>query len=376
MDNPLREGLRLERTAEPCTVIIFGATGDLTKRKLVPALYRLVQERLVPGEFAIVGAARTEMSHDEFRAKMKDAVGQFSEAKRVDEEVWDSFAQGLYYSPVNIDQPADYVRLRELLDQIDRERGTQGNRVFYLSTAPALYAEAVKQLGEAGLANQERGWTRVIIEKPFGTDLTSAQQLNKDIHQHLEESQIYRIDHYLGKETVQNLLVFRFANGIYEPLWNRQYIDHVQITNAETVGVEGRGGYYDKAGVVRDMIQNHVFQVLSLVAMEPPASLNAEAVRDEKIKAMMCARPFTPERVQQDCVRGQYGPGSINGKPVPGYREEQGVPPESATETFALITMFFDNWRWSGVPFYIRSGKRLAKRVTEIAIQVKDAPHQ
>jgi glucose-6-phosphate 1-dehydrogenase len=376
MDNPLREGLRLERTAEPCTVIIFGATGDLTKRKLVPALYRLVQERLVPGEFAIVGAARTEMSHDDFRAKMKEAVQQFSEAKHVDEDVWASFAQGLYYSPVNIDNPDDYKRLSELLDQIDGERSTQGNRVFYLSTAPSLYAEAVKQLGQAGLVKQDKGWRRVIIEKPFGTDLASAQQLNKDIHQHLDESQIYRIDHYLGKETVQNLLVFRFANGIYEPLWNRQYIDHVQITNAETVGVEGRGGYYDKAGVVRDMIQNHVFQVLSLVAMEPPASLGAEAVRDEKIKAMMCARPFTPERVRSECVRGQYGAGSINGKPVPGYKEEEGVPKDSATETFAMVTMYFDNWRWSGVPFYIRSGKRLAKRVTEIAIQFKDAPHQ
>ncbi|HEX8069441.1 MAG TPA: glucose-6-phosphate dehydrogenase [Pyrinomonadaceae bacterium] len=376
LDNPLREGLRLERTAEPCTVIIFGATGDLTKRKLVPALYRLVQERLVPGEFAIVGAARTEMSHDDFRAKMKEAVQQFSEAKRVDEDVWSSFAQGLYYSPVNIDSPDDYKRLSDLLDQIDRDRSTQGNRVFYLSTAPSLYAEAVKQLGQAGLVNQEHGWRRVIIEKPFGTDLASARQLNHDIHQHLEESQIYRIDHYLGKETVQNLLVFRFANGIYEPLWNRQYIDHVQITNAETVGVEGRGGYYDKAGVMRDMIQNHVFQVLSLVAMEPPASLGAEAVRDEKIKAMMSARPFTPERVRTDCIRGQYGPGSINGKPVPGYREEDGVPPDSTTETFALVTMYFDNWRWSGVPFYIRSGKRLTKRVTEIAIQFKEAPHQ
>ena len=376
MENPLRAGLRLERTAEPCTVVIFGATGDLTKRKLVPALYRLVQERLLPGEFAVVGAARTEMSHDDFRGKMKDAIAQFSEAKRVDEEIWGSFAQGLYYSSVNIDAPEDYKRLSDLLDQIDRERGTQGNRVFYLSTAPALYAEAVRQLGQSGLVNQEKGWRRVIIEKPFGTDLATAKQLNRDIHEHLEESQIYRIDHYLGKETVQNLMVFRFANGIYEPLWNRQYIDHVQITNAETVGVEGRGGYYDKAGVVRDMIQNHVFQVLSHVVMEPPASLGAEAVRDEKIKAMMAARPFTPERIRAECVRGQYGPGSIAGKPVPGYREEQGVPPDSATETFAMVTMYFDNWRWSGVPFYIRSGKRLAKRVTEIAIQFKDAPHQ
>src|SRR5918911_321387 len=357
LENPLRDGIRLERTAEPCTVVIFGATGDLTKRKLVPALYRLVQERLLPGEFAVVGAARTEMSHDDFRDKMKEAVAQFSEAKRVDEEIWNSFAQGLYYLPVNIDQPEDYAKLSDLLDQIDRERGTQGNRVFYLSTAPALYAEAVKQLGQSGLVNQDKGWRRVIIEKPFGTDLASAKQLNNDIHQHLEESQIYRIDHYLGKETVQNLLVFRFANGIFEPLWNRQYIDHVQLTNAEMVGVEGRGGYYDSAGVVRDMIQNHVFQVLSLVAMEPPVSLNSE-------------------RVRMECARGQYGPGSIAGKPVPGYRQEPDVAPDSATETFAALKMYFDNWRWAGVPFYIRSGKRLPKRVTEIAIQFKEVPHR
>src|ERR1043165_2214036 len=375
-NNPLREGVRLERTADPCTVIIFGATGDLTKRKLVPALYRLVQERLVPGEFAVVGAARSEMSHDDFRGKMKDAVAQFSEAKRVDEEIWNSFAQGLYYQPVNIDSPEDYKKLSDLLDQIDRERGTQGNRVFYLSTAPSLYAEAVKQLGQSGLVNQEKGWRRVIIEKPFGTDLSTAKQLNRDIHEHLEESQIYRIDHYLGKETVQNLMVFRFANGIYEPLWNRQYIDHVQITNAEIVGVEGRGGYYDKAGVVRDMIQNHVFQVLSLVAMEPPSSLDAEDVRDEKIKAMNAAREFTPERVAAECVRGQYGPGSIGGQPVPGYRQEKDVAPDSTTETFAMVTMWFDSWRWSGVPFYIRSGKRPAKRVTQNAIQFRAAPLQ
>ena len=377
MDNPLREGMRLERTAEPCAVVIFGASGDLAKRKLIPALYRLVQERLLPAEFGIIGLGRTAMSNEEFRDKMKAAVAQFSEAKSVDEEVWNSFAQGLYYMPSDIGNPDDYRKLGEQLAQVDRERGTQGNHLFYLSTAPEFYAEAVKQLGTAGLTKQGEGaWKRVIIEKPFGTSLDSARQLNEQILQHLDESQIYRIDHYLGKETVQNLLVFRFANGIFEPMWNRQYIDHVQITNAETVGVEGRGGYYEKSGVVRDMLQNHVFQVLSLVAMEPPASLGAESVRDEKIKAMAAAREFTPERIRNECVRGQYGAGSISGSPVPGYREETGVAPDSATETFAMITMQFDNWRWSGVPFYIRSGKRLAKRVTEIAIQFKAAPHQ
>ncbi|HUQ33826.1 MAG TPA: glucose-6-phosphate dehydrogenase [Pyrinomonadaceae bacterium] len=375
VENPLRAGIRLERTAEPCIVVIFGASGDLTKRKLVPALYRLVQERLLPAEFAIVGLARTEMSTDEFRARMKEAVVEFSEDKRVDEEVWDSFAQGLHYLTADINTPADYDKLSQLLAQVDKERGTQGNRLFYLSVAPKFYAEAVKQLGEHNLAKPaDKGWVRVIVEKPFGTDLESARTLNRELLQHLDEQQIYRIDHYLGKETVQNLLVFRFANGIFEPLWNRQYIDHVQLTNAEMVGVEGRGGYYETAGVVRDMIQNHVFQVLSLVAMEPPVNLGSEAVRDEKIKAMEAARAFTPERVRKECVRGQYGPGSIAGQPVPGYRQEVDVAPDSTTETFSMLTMYFDNWRWAGVPFYVRSGKRLPKRVTEIAIHFKAAP--
>ncbi|MBC7932386.1 MAG: glucose-6-phosphate dehydrogenase [Rubrivivax sp.] len=335
-----------------------------------------MQERLLPAEFAIVGLGRTAMTDDEFRDKMKASVLEFSEAKHVDDEIWQSFAQGIHFLPSNIDKPECYEVLSKMLDEVDRERGTQGNRLFYLSVAPEFYAEAVRQLGEAGLTKQEKGWVRVIIEKPFGTSLESAKELNKQILQHLKESQIYRIDHYLGKETVQNLLVFRFANGIYEPLWNRQYIDHVQITNAETVGVEGRGGYYEKSGVVRDMLQNHVFQVLSNVVMEPPASLASEDVRNEKIKAMHAARAFTPERIRNECVRGQYGPGGIGGKPVPGYREEGGVAPDSTTETYAMVTMMFDNWRWSGVPFYIRSGKRLAKRVTEIAIQFKTAPHQ
>jgi glucose-6-phosphate 1-dehydrogenase len=374
-ENPLRAGIRLERTAEPCIVVIFGASGDLTKRKLLPALYRLVQERLLPAEFAIIGLARTEMTSDEFRSRMKEAVQEFSEDKSVDEEVWDSFAQGLHYLTADINNPADYDKLSELLAQVDSERGTQGNRLFYLSVAPKFYAEAVKQLGEHNLAKPvDKGWVRVIVEKPFGTDLESARSLNRELLQHLDEQQIYRIDHYLGKETVQNLLVFRFANGIFEPLWNRQYIDHVQLTNAEMVGVEGRGGYYETAGVVRDMIQNHVFQVLSLVAMEPPVSLGSEAVRDEKIKAMQAARAFTPERVRTECVRGQYGPGSIAGQPVPGYRQETDVAPDSTTETFAMLTMYFDNWRWAGVPFYVRSGKRLPKRVTEIAIHFKAAP--
>ena len=374
-ENPLRDGLRLERTGEPCSVVIFGASGDLAKRKLIPALYRLVQQRFLPAEFAIVGLSRTPMSHDEYHARMKSAVEEFSETKGVDAEVWDSFAAGMYYLPSDIGDAESYRKLGTMLDEIDRERGTQGNRLFYLSIAPEFYAEAIRQLGAAELTKSKTGgWVRVIVEKPFGIDLETARHLNKEILQVLDESQVYRIDHYLGKETVQNLLVFRFANGIFEPLWNRQYIDHVQITNAETVGVEGRGGYYETSGVVRDMIQNHVFQVLSLVAMEPPAHLGAEAVRDEKVKALSAARPFTSERVRAECVRGQYGGGSIAGQPVVAYREEKGVASDSITETFAMITMYIDNWRWSGVPFYVRSGKRLPKRVTEIAIQFRAAP--
>ncbi|HVF48673.1 MAG TPA: glucose-6-phosphate dehydrogenase [Pyrinomonadaceae bacterium] len=376
MNNPLREGIRLEQAAGPCAMIIFGASGDLTQRKLMPALYRLTQERLLPAEFAIVGTARTETDDAGFRALMKDAIVEHGEAQEVDAEVWQSFAARLHYTTSDIKNPADYLKLRELLERVEREHGTQGNRLFYLAVAPALFAETVKQLHDAGLTKPEKGWVRVIVEKPFGVDLESARELNRLLLQYLDESQIYRIDHYLGKETVQNLLVFRFANGIFEPLWNRQYIDHVQLTNAETVGVEGRGSYYERAGVVRDMIQNHVFQVLALVAMEPPAHLGAEAVRDEKVKALMTARPFTPERVRAETVRGQYGAGSINGERVAAYRAEKDVAPDSTTETYAMLTMYFDNWRWSGVPFYIRSGKRLPKRVTEIAIQFKAVPHQ
>jgi glucose-6-phosphate 1-dehydrogenase len=375
-ENPLLSGLRLQRTADPCTIVIFGASGDLTKRKLLPALYRLVQQRLLPAELAIIGFARTVMTVDEFRNGMKQAIIEFSDDKKVDEKVWESFAQALYYMPGDITNSGDYERLSQLLEQVDKERNTHGNRLYYLSVAPTFYADAVQNLGKTGLNKPGPGtWVRLIVEKPFGSDLESARKLNNQIHEYFDESQVFRIDHYLGKETVQNLLVFRFANGIFEPLWNRQYIDHVQLTNAETVGVEGRGGYYDKAGVVRDMIQNHVFQVLSLVAMEPPASLDSEAVRDEKFKVMTAARPFTPERVRTECCRGQYGPGSIAGKPVPGYREEPDVARDSTTETFAMLKMYFDNWRWAGVPFYIRSGKRLPKRVTEIAIQFKPAPH-
>ncbi|HEX8772772.1 MAG TPA: glucose-6-phosphate dehydrogenase [Pyrinomonadaceae bacterium] len=376
-ENPLRAGMRLERTAQPCVVVIFGASGDLTKRKLVPGLYSLAQQKLLPAEFAIVGISRPLMSDEEFRAGMRESVARYGEEKMVDDAVWESFASGLFYMQGEFNDAEAFNRLREKLEQLDAERGTSGNRLFYLSTAPSFFGLIAEQLGAARLAHPEgKGWTRIIVEKPFGHDLESARALNAALARVFDEEQVYRIDHYLGKETVQNLLVFRFANSIFEPLWNRQYIDHVQITNAEALGVEGRGAYYEEAGVVRDMIQNHVFQVVSLVAMEPPANLGANAVRDEKIKAMQAVRPIPVDRVDEFAVRGQYGPGYVLGDTVPGYRQETGVNPESSTETFSALKLYFDNWRWADVPFYIRSGKRLQKRVTEIAIQFREVPHR
>jgi glucose-6-phosphate 1-dehydrogenase len=369
--------MRLERAAPPCTIVIFGASGDLTKRKLVPALFKLVQERLVPAEFAIIGVARQQFSDEEFRAQMREAVTEYGEEESLGDEVWESFARGLFYRQGDFRDSASYEALGKALAQIDEERGTRGNHLFYLATAPSYFGLIAEELGKAGLARSPEGtWTRVIVEKPFGHDLESARKLNAELAAVFKEDQVYRIDHYLGKETVQNLLVFRFANSIFEPLWNRQYIDHVQITNAEALGVEGRGAYYEETGVVRDMIQNHVFQVTSLIAMEAPASLSANSVRDEKAKAMMAVRAIPVERVDEFAARGQYGAGYVLGDKVAGYREEPGVNPESSTETFAALKLYFDNWRWAGVPFYIRSGKRLPKRVTEIAIQFKDVPHR
>jgi glucose-6-phosphate 1-dehydrogenase len=356
-------------------VTIFGATGDLTRRKLVPALYSLMQQRLLPAEFAILGFSRPQMSDAEFRAHIREAFEEFGDKDSFDESVWESFASGLFYMSGDFADAEAFNQLRSRLEEIDKARGTGGNRIFYLSTAPSFFGLIADQLGKVGL-NQGTGWTRIIVEKPFGHDLESARELNTELAAVFHEEQVYRIDHYLGKETVQNLLVFRFANSIFEPLWNRQYIDHVQITNAEAIGVEGRGAYYEEAGVVRDMIQNHVFQVTSLIAMEPPANLSANGVRDEKIKAMQAVRPIPIDRVEEFAVRGQYGAGYVLGEKVPGYREETGVNPESSTETFAALKLYFDNWRWAGVPFYIRSGKRLPKRVTEIAIQFKEVPHR
>ena len=375
--NPLRAGMRLEAMAEPCVVVIFGATGDLTKRKLLPALYRLAQQQLIPAEFAILGTARQTLRDDEYRALMLEALRTFGDEEKIDETSWNSFADGVFYEPGDVKDPETYYRLKSRLSEIDEQRKTQGNRIFYLATAPEFFAVIAGHLGSTGLAHKENSpWIRIVVEKPFGHDLQSARELNAQLASVFREDQIYRIDHYLGKETVQNLLVFRFANSIFEPLWNRQYIDHVQITNAETIGVEGRGGYYDKAGALRDMMQNHVFQIASLIAMESPSSLDANDVRDEKVRAMQAIRPFPQDQIDDFAIRGQYGSGVVLGETVVGYRQEPDVNSQSSTETFATVKLLFENERWADVPFYLRTGKRLARRVTEIAIEFKPVERQ
>jgi glucose-6-phosphate 1-dehydrogenase len=362
---------------EPCTVVLFGASGDLAKRKVIPAMYELANHNSLGPRYAIVGFARTPMNDDSFRSSIGEAAKSMSEVGPIDPKKWDDFASNLHYQPGEYGNADDFAKLAKRLTELEGDKKLGGNRLFYLSTPPEVYKDIVEQLGKAGLAkpSSENAWTRIIIEKPFGRDLASAKELNKIVLCVFEEHQVYRIDHYLGKDTVQNLLVLRFSNGIFEPLWNRNYVDHVQITAAETLGVERRGGFYETTGALRDMIQSHVLQLTSLVAVEPPASFDATSVRNEKLKVLQSIRPFDLGMVAQSVVRGQYAAGEIEGKPVAGYRSEPGVSPTSRTETFVAAQLLIDNWRWAGVPFYLRTGKRLARRTTEIVIQFKRAPH-
>jgi glucose-6-phosphate 1-dehydrogenase len=355
-------------------MVIFGASGDLTKRKLIPALCNLAVHKLLPHDFAVIGVARTEMSDEEFRQKIRDEIREFATGPVAD-EVLDWLIPRLSYLAGEFSEAPTFEKVRAALAKADETWKTRGCYLFYLAVPPSLFSPVVQHLAESGLITEPEGkWRRVVIEKPFGHDLESARALNRDILKVLGEKQIYRIDHYLGKETVQNILAFRFANGIFEPIWNRRYIDHVQITVAETVGVEARGSYYEEAGALRDMVQNHMFQLLALTAMEPPISFAPDAVRDERVKVLCAIRPFDPEDVLRFTVRGQYGAGVLNGEPWAGYREEPNVSPASNVETFVALELFVENWRWAGVPFYLRTGKRLPRRVTEIAIQFKSAP--
>jgi glucose-6-phosphate 1-dehydrogenase len=363
---------------DSCALVIFGASGDLTKRKLVPALWSMFQGRVLPEPFAVIGVARSEMSNEQFRTRMREAIAEFARVQPPSQKVWDRFAQALFYYSGDPADAAIYPGLTEYLRRVEQDRGVGGNRLFYCATPPSLYPPLIKRLGEAGLnrpAEGTNGWVRVVIEKPFGRDLVSARALNQVVGSVFAEEQVYRIDHYLGKETVQNILVFRWANGIFEPLWNRNHVDHVQITVGETIGVEARGAYYEESGALRDMIQNHILQLLCLVAMEPPVTFDADPVRDEKTKVMRAIRPIASDEVDRVAVRGQYGPGFVAGHRVVGYRQEKGVSSESITDTYAALRLQVDNWRWAGVPFFLRTGKRLAKRASEIAVQFRRTPH-
>ena len=375
--NPLREGLEQERVPDASCLVIFGASGDLTQRKLIPALYSLASDGLLPAGQTIVGYARPEYTDDAFRLAMREACDKHARTRPVDDAVWENFARGLFYVSGEFTERDGYLRLREKLAEIDRTRGTGGRRIYYLAVPPEFFPTVSTILGAEGMVHDPETpgpFTRVIIEKPFGRDLKTAEELNRVAVGTFRERQIFRIDHYLGKETVQNLLVFRFSNGIFESFWNRQYVDHVQLTVAESIGVEKRGGYFETAGITRDIIQNHMLQLLSLVAMEPPVEFEANAVRDEKVKVLRALREFPEGHAGDLAVRGQYAEGSVLGDHAVGYRSEERVDPNSRTETFAALKVFIDNWRWADVPFYLRAGKRLPKRVTDISIHFRQAP--
>jgi len=377
VENVLREGLRLERVPDPSVIVLFGATGDLAHRKVIPALYQLWRTNLLPHEFMLLAVGRRPYDDETFRAEILKALEDHSRVLPLDTEAWATFAERIAYQHLDFDDPSGFEGLAARLDGIDTEHGTRGNRLFYLATQPSQFAEIVTQLGRVGLDHEthDGGWRRIVIEKPFGHDLDSAKRLNREVGKVFREAQVYRIDHYLGKETVRNLLVFRFGNGIFEPLWNRRYVDHVQITVAESIGIETRGAFYEQTGASRDVLQNHLLQLVSLVAMEPPATFEANALRDEKVKVLR-AIAVAPPGVSASVVRGQYGPGWVAATQVPGYRQEHDVDPESETETFVAARFMIDDWRWSGVPFYVRTGKRLPKRATEIAIQYREVPHR
>ena len=381
MRNPFHLGEESSLSVDPCVVVIFGATGDLTHRKLVPALYNLGVDGLLPANFSHISFARRPYSDEAFREEMKESVASHSRRKPLDEGAWSEFASHTHYISSSFDNPEGYEKLKTKLLQIDKETGKPCNWVFYLATAPEYFEVITKQLANAGVLNETDGTkkirnARVIVEKPFGHDLESAKALNAALLSVVRENQIYRIDHYLGKETVQNLLVFRFANGIFEPIWNHKYISHIEISVCETLGVENRAGYFDKAGILRDIVQNHLFQLLSLVALEPPVAFEADAVRDEKVKVLKSIRRFSPSDMAKYVVRGRYLSGSVAGEPVRGYLAEPGVDPKSVTDTYVAMELAIDNWRWAGVPFFIRAGKRLAKRVTDISVHFRQVPYR
>ncbi len=376
-ENPLRAGLHTDRISDPCSIVFFGASGDLFKRMLLPAVYSLRMHGTLPNDFAVVGVSRAEYTDDSFRAYCKEQLEQFAPADQKPQgAMWEDFARRLSYVEGEFDDHKTYGELAKHIAYDDAELGTRGNRLFYLSTPPSVFPTIIELLREADLNQQHDGWARIIVEKPFGTDLESARALQTEVEKVFSESEVYRIDHYLGKEPVQDIMALRFANTIFEPVWNRNYVQSVQITAAEQLGVELRGGYYDHAGALRDMIQNHVMNLLALVAMEPPSSSDANAIRNEKFKVLESIEPPEHGRVLDMSARGQYGPGAINGKPVPAYRQEPDVDPQSNTETFASVRLFVENWRWAGVPFYLRSGKRLAKKMSEIAVTFKPIPHR